>query len=152
MVSNIRKFRESDADRCREIIKACFDGPVALFPEKKKAVLSVMLHERYLEDAAQRYDLLVYESDGQVLGMGAYEDNEIKRIFVDPSEHGQGIGGKMLSYLEQMAVAAGADELILHPFDNSGAFYLKRGYKLTDTFTFEVSGEKVTLAEMVKKV
>jgi GNAT superfamily N-acetyltransferase len=56
---------------------------------------------------------------------------EICRVYVDPAQHGSGLGHGLLDIAEGHAVAAGAQRLVLWSdtrFERAHRFYEKRGY------------------------
>ena len=77
--------------------------------------------------------------DGQAIGTGRmyFEGGEarIGRMAVDSTHRRRGIGGLILSFLEQEAKAQGAAEIVLHAQDYVKAFYAAHGYtEHGDTF------------------
>ncbi len=67
----------------------------------------------------------------RVLGSGAIDlhSGQIDGIFVLPDFMSKGIGRQLLAYLENMAVAAGLDQLVLNSTLNAAPFYRKCGYE-----------------------
>lgn len=150
----IRPFSERDADLCRKIIKNCFKETVSSEEKIKSAVLSRLAAKGYLESKAKEYPLFVYEKDKKVVGMGGLKGNEIKRVYVDPSYQGKGIGKEILHFLEKLAREKGLDELVLYSFPNSVRFYQKQGYKIVGVHGYEIpkKGIKIPTTEMRKKI
>lgn len=71
-------------------------------------------------------------ADGEkVMGSAAIDlhSGQIDGIFVRPDLMGRGIGRQLLTYLENMAVAAGLDQLTLNSTLNAAPFYRKCGYE-----------------------
>ena len=77
--------------------------------------------------------IIAYEAERPVatgrLLTGADGLGILGRIAVITSERGQGIGGQVVRHLEQCAVAAGMQRLILHPHAYLEKFYTDLGYQ-----------------------
>ena len=71
--------------------------------------------------------------DGQAIGTGRMylEDGaaHIGRMAVDQPHRRRGVGGLILSFLEQEAKSQGATEIVLHAQDYVKAFYASHGYE-----------------------
>lgn len=77
--------------------------------------------------------------DGQAIGAGRmYLEGgaaRIGRMAVDLPHRRRGVGGLLLRFLEEEAIAQGATEIILHAQDYVKAFYASHGYtEHGDTF------------------
>ncbi len=61
--------------------------------------------------------LVARDGDGRAVGCGAWVDRgeygEVKRMYVDPSQRGQGLGGRLLAEIIKGAGAAGKPALML---------------------------------------
>jgi putative acetyltransferase len=75
------------------------------------------------------------DATGDAVGCGAIvvhpEFGELKRMYVHPSQRGQGVARALLALLETQAVAAGCRSLMLETGPSSQAalaFYAARGY------------------------
>jgi GNAT superfamily N-acetyltransferase len=71
---------------------------------------------------------VVCERDGECVGVGALDGTEIRRVYVDPSAQGSGVGEALMGDLEAAARRAGADEVHLEASPSSVSFYEGRGY------------------------
>lgn len=82
---------------------------------------------------ANAIHLIAYQAERPVatgrLLIGADGLGILGRIAVITSERGQGIGGQVVRQLEQCAVAAGIQRLILHPHAYLEKFYTDLGYQ-----------------------
>ncbi len=97
------------------------------------------LREEFINHRLSEY---VWEESGQILGllsMGATADAdkagdfEVWRIYISTEAQGKGIGGRLLTFAEQIARANGYAEIILWAFSkNTRAikFYQKYGYQV----------------------
>ena len=73
---------------------------------------------------------LVAEDAGRVLGYTALDlaRNEVDALFVEPGEHGRGIGALLLTACEDLARAAGGTRLYLSASLNAVPFYRRAGF------------------------
>ena len=72
--------------------------------------------------------------DGQVVGTGrlVFDDDDrarIGRMAVDIQWRRQGIGGRVLAFLEDTALAEGAQSVTLHAQEYVKSFYAAHGYR-----------------------
>ena len=68
---------------------------------------------------------------GRLLGYAVLDaaSGEVDAVFVEPAEHGRGIGALLLASLEQMALAAGRERLFLSASLNAVPFYRRAGFQ-----------------------
>ncbi|MBD8529088.1 MULTISPECIES: GNAT family N-acetyltransferase [unclassified Massilia] len=72
---------------------------------------------------------LVAEEAGQVLGYAVLDAGaEVDAVFVEPAQHGRGIGGLLLGAVEDAARAAGCKRLFLSASLNAVPFYRRAGF------------------------
>jgi len=74
--------------------------------------------------------VLVAEEDGRMLGYAAVDvaSGEVDAVFVEPDQHGRGIGARLLAAGEGMARAAGCTRLFLSASLNAVPFYRRAGF------------------------
>jgi GNAT superfamily N-acetyltransferase len=66
--------------------------------------------------------------DAVATGMLTTEIGQIDAIFVRPSHMGRGIGQRMMTFLETLALEHGLDKLILESTLNAAPFYRRCGF------------------------
>jgi citrate lyase synthetase len=92
---------------------------------------SSMHRPKKLIQMAEKENIYVVESDGQIIATGSLKDNEIKDVFVLISEQSKGIGKWLVTQLERIL----KDKRYIKSFLFSGkyavGFYEKMGYKQT---------------------
>lgn len=68
---------------------------------------------------------------GRILGYAVLDaaSGEVDAVFVEPAEHGRGIGALLLAALERMALAAGRERLFLSASLNAVPFYRHGGFQ-----------------------
>ncbi len=154
MAVRIRAGGDADADQLIALIGACW----ALYPGVRMDVDGEMpeLHALATYYARAGGALWVADDGGVVLGMAATRPHdvdaagsqqnmfvtlkestqqshawEICRVYVHPSQHGSGLGHRLLEIAEAHAIATGAARLVLWSdtrFDRAHRFYEKRSY------------------------
>ncbi|CAF3406897.1 unnamed protein product, partial [Rotaria sp. Silwood2] len=85
---------------------------------------------RYMIESSDRV-LVVAELDNKsVIGFGSIilSEHEIRALYVDPMYEHQGVGTKILAYLEALALQHGVNTLELKASLNAETFYLHHGY------------------------
>lgn len=82
----------------------------------------------FLDDQICATCLLVFEADRV----------RMKRVAVDPSVQGRGIGTGLLDFCERLAEARGVRELYAHARDTAVAFYERNGYATEGDYFDEV--------------
>lgn len=123
----IREYRESDRASLLRIIDL---NTPKYFDESERAHF-----ESYLTD--ELHDYFIIESGGKVLGCGGinYPDDTTAVIswdMIDPNEHGNGIGGKLLRYrLDCIKKNKNINKIIVRTSQFTYLFYQKSGFKLT---------------------
>jgi putative acetyltransferase len=71
---------------------------------------------------------LVAEVEGRVVGTIALEGAELLTFFVHPDYQGMGIGGQLLTTIEQLAKEAGIEAIHMDASLTGAAFYERREY------------------------
>ena len=83
------------------------------------------------------------EIAGILAGMGYWNGLEIKILWVDETYRNEGLGSKLLKYIETMAKAKGATISMLDTFDfQAEAFYIKNGYEVVGEIKNFPNGHK----------
>jgi putative acetyltransferase len=86
--------------------------------------------------ADDRTTVLVARDDGRAVACGALRRHEagvgeVKRMYTVPSHQGQGIGGRILQLIEELARAEGVERLVLetgHRHDAAWRVYERGGF------------------------
>lgn len=118
------------------------------------------IERAYLEDGT----FLVGEQDDEILAMGAVRPSagyladelesitdrtgEIKRIRVDPTVQGQGLGKELYDSLESRAKALGFESAVLDTNaeqTEAQQFFESLGFRRVKEATFDVEGERFSL-------
>lgn len=70
----------------------------------------------------------VIERDGVIVGTVTIDGNGIERLFVEPSKQGNGYGGKLIDFAENM-IFGYSETVRLDSSLPAKSIYIKRGYK-----------------------
>jgi len=131
----IRKFRIEDL----EVVKQLIDTTITIsyrgvYPQEAIDYFLLFHSENnILEDAARGCtDVLVTD---RIVGTATLLGSEIKRVFVDPSFHRNGLGTLLIETLEHEALKNGIKKISLSASLPSKQFYDTLGY-ITECRTF----------------
>ncbi len=148
--SSIRTFCETDLMPLKSLIHrtiaVCYPGHYG--------VEAVRFFMNYHDEQAIRRDArtgctVVLDRAGRAIGTGTLIDDEIKRVFVDPMAQRQGVGRRIMRYLEETARSSGVTTVRLDASLPSVAFYDKLGYAIVEkTFLPLDSGERLEFYKM----
>lgn len=97
----------------------------------------------------------VAEDHGQIIGTGFIdvENTEIGGVFVDPNFQRKGIGLKLMSLLEQLAINNNINLLHLDATINAEQFYKAAGFSTMKSSKYQhVSGLNFNCIRMIKKI
>ncbi|MDE6595880.1 MAG: GNAT family N-acetyltransferase [Oscillospiraceae bacterium] len=118
---------ESDiiTERVRETIKAVYPkyypaGAVDFFLAHHKP-------EKIASDI-EAGKVYVIEQDGIIVGTVTIDGNGIERLFVEPSKQGNGYGGQLIDFAENM-IFGYSETVRLDSSLPAKSIYIKRGYK-----------------------
>jgi len=147
---SIRIFEESDADHVSHVIRVSMmktninDYPLSILkplhdyftPSKVK----ILANERYC---------LIAEVNGDIVGTGAIEHNELKTIFVLPKYQGLGIGKQLIYGLEKYAISKQIKNIKVPASISGIGFYEKVGYKKGETFESKHAGQQTWMTKRI---
>ena len=135
--------------RRRIVINAAVVGMDGINEAARRHIGSANTPERLGHDPAQWFSL-VAEHDGTVVGVGALDKGEIKRVYVHPAATSRGIGAQLLTGLEAKAVALGPTEVTLDASPSSTDFYEAVGYTTQLDGGFSIGDADFTFVTMTK--
>ena len=145
----IRQFAMSDAQACCIVINAAVVDMDGVNEAARRHIVSANTPERLGHDLAQWFSL-VAEHDGTVVGVGALDKGEIKRVYVHPAAKSCGIGARLLTGLEAKAIALGLTEVTLDASPSSTGFYEAVGYTTQRDGGFSIGDADFTYVTMTK--
>ena len=124
----IRKFKKEDAKQCSKLILECIEKNLSLNEKNKKFMIKKSQPKNLIEKS-EKLSLFVYDSNGEILGTGALDKNEIRTMFVKPKMQVKGIGKKILNFLINKAQSKGLKKVWLKSSPEAEIFYKKQGFK-----------------------
>lgn len=133
----IRPVRNKDAEGLISLIERCFSEYPGVVVEPDGMDSDLHAYATTLEQSGG--EGFVLEQDGMIVGLvsgvllsGARY--QLKRIYLDASLRGTGMGAKMLRLIEGRALACGASSIELWSdtrFERAHRFYVREGYAKT---------------------
>jgi ribosomal protein S18 acetylase RimI-like enzyme len=126
----IRRLIKTDIDEVSNLIQKTL-CEVNRKDYSKKAI--ICLCRQYSPDGillkSKEGITIVAAEDGKIIGTGSLKEDWISGVFVDPALHGQGIGKKMMGYLENLSTKNGFRKVKLGSSTTAVEFYRKIGYR-----------------------
>ena len=92
------------------------------------------------------------ENAKSVIGIGALDGNVVKRVYIDPREHGSGAGSAIMDALEAHAKNLGLRTVGLGSSPGAESFYAARGYTVKKRCTVEINGMQMPSIQMEKSI
>jgi N-acetylglutamate synthase-like GNAT family acetyltransferase len=117
-----------------------------------KAIFKKRVLEKEFGKQLEKIHCIVAEVNGNVVGMGGLDGNEIKRMYCDPEYRGRHIGTRIYTELAVNAKKAGLQTLYLEASLNAEGFYRKIGFKRIKTHIWIVGGYEVQNVIMEKRI
>ncbi|MFH2203432.1 MAG: GNAT family N-acetyltransferase [Elusimicrobiota bacterium] len=130
----VRPMQENDIPRVSEILCACYRfiaGPDGFSPEQLAAILKERGSVEAVRHQFKEYRWLV-ACDDQVAGAVAVKENEITKLYVDPTTHRQGIGKLLFYEAERIISASGHQEVTLGTTGHGVPFYRSLGMEVVN--------------------
>ena len=127
--ATIREFQRADLPALRALVHktvaTCYPGYYCV--EAVRFFLDYHGEEAILQDAREGRTV-VLDKAGRILGTGTLVDDEIKRVFVNPTFQKQGFGRRIMRQLEEAAARQGTTAVKLDASLPAKAFYDRLGY------------------------
>lgn len=144
----VRRFEKNDAIQVSSVIRETMmktnldDYPLSILkplhdyftPSK----VEILANERYC---------LVVEEDGEIIGTGAIEEDELKTIFIIPKYQKNGIGKRLIENLEKYAISKQISKIKVPASITGIRFYEKVGYKKGDAFISKHAGQQTWMTK-----
>ncbi len=150
-MTGVRRFAVGDAAACCAVINACVPTMDGLNEAARQFILEKNTPAQ-LGEALARLCTLVYVRAGEVIGVGALDGAEIKRVYVLPAAQGQGIGAGLMDALEAEARRRGRQQVVIRSSPAAAAFYRRRGYTQEQTETMTIGPAVFTFVNMAKSM
>jgi GNAT superfamily N-acetyltransferase len=125
----MREFQKADLAALKALvhktITTCY--PAHYGGEAVRFFLDYHSAEAILQDA-RKGRTVILDKAGRILGTGTLVEDEIKRVFVDPTFQKQGFGRRIMRQLEEAAARQGVGAVKLDASLPAKAFYDRLGY------------------------
>ena len=152
----IRKATSKDAEEMCKVVRAAIKevNSKDYTPRQIKAWLSHNTTKGYRESMKKGRRWFVAVERGKIAGVArADSENEtIKALYVNPRMHGKGIGKKLYLKMEKFLRAQGVKKLVVESTITAQKFYKKMGMKKTGKRNVKMSGVKIPVVVMEKKI
>ena len=113
----------------------------------------VPLTDKYRTWVENDYHVAIIDGVPVATGLINFQTGELEALFVLPAFMGQGVGKKMLVYLEELAREAGLTEVRLEATLNAEGFYQRCGFTGSAQAVYESpSGLKLACVPMHKQL
>jgi GNAT superfamily N-acetyltransferase len=139
----IRAFDLRDAAACCVVINAGVETMSGLNGSARLLIASKNVPTRLGAELARAHTVVAQEGD-VIIGVGAIDGAEIKRLYVLPSQHKRGIGSAILFELEAHARQCGLQQVFLRASPSSEGFYASHAYhRIREEMTVSADAEFV---------
>lgn len=150
--ATIREFQKADLPALKALvhktIATCY--PAHYCVEAVRFFLDYHSEKAILQDA-QRGRTVILDKAGRILGTGTLVEDEIKRVFVDPTLQQRGFGRWIMRQLEQTAARQGVGAVKLDASLPAKVFYDGLGYVTVEaTFLPVENGQRLDFFKMQK--
>ena len=99
---HVRPDRPTDAARCCDIVNEAIRAMDGLNDAARAHVRARSVPDR-LGPELERWTTLVVESDDRIVGLGTLDDDDVKRVSIDPAGRGGGAATALMRSLEEIA-------------------------------------------------
>lgn len=127
----IRKFQPDDLPQLKQLVNLTIDAVYG--PHYASEIIEYWkrLHtpQKIFKDVVNGHAVVMLDHN-KIIGTGSLVGATIKRIFIHPNYHRQGLGRQIMNYLEQQAMDNGQIKVYLDAANISKAFYLQLGYQV----------------------
>ncbi|WP_338864703.1 GNAT family N-acetyltransferase [Myxococcus stipitatus] len=137
----------SNADRQRlvEVWEAAVRATHHFLSEEDIAFFKPLVRDTYLDSVRLT---CLRDPEGRISGFIGIADDKVEMLFVDPAQHGQGIGRALL----EDAVARGARAVDVNEQNpRAVGFYLRMGFVQQGRSELDASGKPFPILHLVKK-
>jgi citrate lyase synthetase len=151
---HIRAFREDDLDELHSMICSTIEQNYrGVYSPKMVDFFKEYHSEKNIRTDASLGHTIVAVQNGSIVGSGTLLGNNIRRVFVLPDRQGKGIGGRIMTELEQKAQEGQIKVVELDSSMVSVDFYHRLGYDGDCQAFIELeNGDRLDYVPMTKKI
>ena len=129
----VRKFKDDDGLEASDLIrKVLLELNSRDYPESVIQFLYNEFSPESIIKLSKDRLFLVAEEKGKIIGTITFTDNYIATVFVNPKEHGRGIGKKLMYTVEDIARKRKLKWIKLDASITAVEFYKKLGYSMEE--------------------
>jgi predicted N-acetyltransferase YhbS len=147
----IRPYHPSDAGAVSRLIRTTMHiSNSADYPMERLQPLIDYFSPEKVDALNQERICFVAEENGEVVGTGALEADELVTFFVAPQMQGGGIGSALLQAVEKAACDGGLRRLRVGSSLAGAPFYRRHGYEPTGETLEGTAGAHVAMVKELK--
>lgn len=146
----LRTYTATDAAGCCAVIRGCLPLLDGLDDAALSAVATSLTPDELHTELGPAVALVITDSTGRVLGLGAIDGAELKWLYVLPPRQRQGLGTALLEALEIRARDAGLERLQLEASPGAASFFRKMGYAGKDVVVRRAGEAQFRVVPMAK--
>ncbi|MBD3213298.1 MAG: GNAT family N-acetyltransferase [Candidatus Lokiarchaeota archaeon] len=126
----IISFRSEDGLEVSNLIRKTLEKINSkYYPQNVINFLSKEYSPENLRKMTKKKELLLAIKEEVIIGVAGLEENHIGTVFVSPKYQNQGIGKKLMFFIEKLARKRGFSEVKLNSSINALDFYKRIGYE-----------------------
>ncbi|MFT4326552.1 MAG: GNAT family N-acetyltransferase [Candidatus Woesearchaeota archaeon] len=129
---NICPAKKSDMKAVSDVVKKTIEA--LSLDELQKNAWKESNSEIVWLDKYQKYSIFIAVKNDVILGVLAFDGEEIQALFVDPDFQGQGIGSQLLNTIREYAYVKVYASLF------AKEFYIKKGFTEIEKTTVTIKG------------
>lgn len=148
---HVRLYRADDATACCAVINAAIQEMDGLNDAARLFIVTKNVPTVLDAELCPLFTVVV-EFNAEVVGVGALDGDEIRRVYVHPTGQHQGVGDVLMDALEAEAVRLGIAEVALDASPSSVAFYERRAYVAHPEVRNVVGDAQFTYVPMLKRL
>ena len=146
----VRPYEPADAGRCCEIINDAIAAMDGLNAAARAHVRASNVPDRLGRDL-EGWTTLVVESGDQIVGLGALDHDEVKRVYIDPAAQRGGAATALMRSLEEIA-AQHVGTIRLEASPSSVGFYEALGFVRVADDRLDIGAASFRFVRMTKVV
>ena len=147
----LRCFQEGDAQACCNLINANVPAMAGLNEAARAFIVAKNVPSILAAELAGFKTLVAISAHG-IVGVGALDGPEVKRVHVHPAAHRRGIGKLIMHELEALARREGMAHLQLSASLSSVSFYSAIGFHFVESVTLVIGDATFQNVAMAKNL
>lgn len=146
----VRRYEADDAQACCHVVNSAIVGMDGLNDAARHHIAASNTPQQLGADLSSWVSFVAELEGLGVVGVGALDDREVKRVYIGADAHGHGVGTALLGALEATAAAQGIDAVTLDASPSSVGFYESLGYLVRSNGGFSIGDAEFRFVTMSK--